>query len=206
MCQPMDHALAPIDAVNAFQPLIGEPVALDLVNTRPLSNEGPKDLIGSLDGLRAWLKLQEGRLVGFCDHDAQMLEPSDLKRIWRVRDVVTSLVERLRHDREPLPDDVEALNAILRKAPLVRRLVIDAGNVSAVEEWIGSTGDRLAACLAYAGLDLIMDPSCRGIRQCAADNCVMLFMPTHPQRRWCSPTRCGNRERVARHFRRRKPA
>lgn len=190
--------------MDALQPLTGEPVALDLVNTRPLSDEGPIDLIGSLDGLRAWLKLQEGRLIGFSIQDVQSLDIGDLKRIWKVRDYIASLIDRVRHNREPLPDDLEAINAIVRKAPLVRQLVTNGETIAAVDERIGSPGARLAACLADAAINLIADPSCRRIRRCAAHNCVMLFMPTHPQRRWCSATRCGNRERVARHYRRRK--
>ena len=190
--------------MDTLQPLTGEPVALDLVNTRPLSDEGPVDLIGTLDGLRAWLKLQEGRLIGFSIEDAQSLDVGDLKRIWKVRDHTASLIDRVRHNREPLPDDLEAINAIVRKAPLVRQLVTNGETIAAVDERIGSPGARLAACLADAAINLIADPSCRRIRRCAAHNCVMLFMPTHPQRRWCSATRCGNRERVARHYRRRK--
>lgn len=190
--------------MDALQPQTGEPVALDLVNTRPLSDEGPIDLIGSLDGLRAWLKLQEGRLIGFSIQDVQSLDIGDLKRIWKVRDYIASLIDRVRHNREPLPDDLEAINAIVRKAPLVRQLVTNGETIAAVDERIGSPGARLAACLADAAINLIADPSCRRIRRCAAHNCVMLFMPTHPQRRWCSATRCGNRERVARHYRRRK--
>ncbi|MEV3921501.1 CGNR zinc finger domain-containing protein [Actinomadura coerulea] len=34
----------------------------------------------------------------------------------------------------------------------------------------------------------------------------MLFLPAHPRRRWCSAARCGNRVRVARHYRRHRPA
>lgn len=190
--------------MDTLQPPTGEPVALDLVNTRPLSDEGPIDLIGSLDGLRAWLKLQEGRLIGFSIQDTQSLDVGDLKRIWKVRDHIASLIDRVRHNREPLPNDLEALNAIVRKAPLVRQLVTNGETIAAVDERIGSPGARLAACLAGAAINLIADPSSRQIRQCAAQNCVILFMPTHPQRLWCSATRCGNRERVARHYRRRK--
>ncbi|MEU9839973.1 CGNR zinc finger domain-containing protein [Actinomadura sp. NPDC048032] len=41
---------------------------------------------------------------------------------------------------------------------------------------------------------------------CEADDCVLLFLPAHPRRRWCSAARCGNRVRVARHYRRHRPA
>ncbi|WP_371871358.1 CGNR zinc finger domain-containing protein [Phytohabitans rumicis] len=40
------------------------------------------------------------------------------------------------------------------------------------------------------------------VRQCEADDCVMLFLPAHPRRRWCSGACCGNRTRVAWHYQR----
>ncbi|MFD0515426.1 CGNR zinc finger domain-containing protein [Streptomyces aureus] len=33
---------------------------------------------------------------------------------------------------------------------------------------------------------------------------MLLFLPAHPRRRWCSAARCGNRARVARYYQRHK--
>ncbi|NEA22897.1 CGNR zinc finger domain-containing protein, partial [Actinomadura bangladeshensis] len=68
----------------------------------------------------------------------------------------------------------------------------------------GGYGERLAAHLAEAAADLLADPAVGRVRECEADGCVMLFLPAHPRRRWCSATRCGNRARVARYYARRK--
>ncbi|MFD0573781.1 CGNR zinc finger domain-containing protein [Kitasatospora gansuensis] len=35
---------------------------------------------------------------------------------------------------------------------------------------------------------------------------MLLFRPVNPRRQWCSAARCGNRARVARHYRRQKEA
>lgn len=59
-------------------------------------------------------------------------------------------------------------------------------------------GVRLAARLAEAAADLLTDPAIGRLKRCEADGCVMLFVPAHPRRRWCSAGRCGNRMRVAR--------
>ena len=56
---------------------------------------------------------------------------------------------------------------------------------------------KLALAAAGSGLEKV--------RECEAADCVMLFRPAHPRRRWCSPTRCGNRARVARYYQRHKP-
>ncbi|MFG2003714.1 CGNR zinc finger domain-containing protein [Spirillospora sp. NPDC048911] len=68
----------------------------------------------------------------------------------------------------------------------------------------GPLGTRLAAILAEAAAELLTDPSFGRVRQCEADDCVMVFLPAHPRRRWCSPARCGNRARVARYYQRHK--
>nr|WP_067513746.1 CGNR zinc finger domain-containing protein [Nocardia puris] len=52
--------------------------------------------------------------------------------------------------------------------------------------------------------DLLTDPALARLKRCEAEDCVLLFLPAHPRRRWCSPTRCGNRARVNRYYHRHK--
>ena len=49
---------------------------------------------------------------------------------------------------------------------------------------------------------LAADPE---LRACLAPGCVLYFVKDHPRRAWCS-TACGNRERAARHYARRRSA
>ncbi|MEW2136730.1 CGNR zinc finger domain-containing protein [Streptomyces sp. NPDC005409] len=42
------------------------------------------------------------------------------------------------------------------------------------------------------------------VRACEAQDCVLLFLPAHPRRRWCVAPACGNRARVARYYARHK--
>ena len=65
-------------------------------------------------------------------------------------------------------------------------------------------GIRVAAEFAQAAIDLVTDPRIRNVRECAHRECVLLFLPAHQGRLWCSPARCGNRARVARYYRRHK--
>ncbi len=59
---------------------------------------------------------------------------------------------------------------------------------------------------AEAAAALLAGPAAGKAGECEADDCAMLFLPTHPRRRWCSPSRCGNRARVARYYQRHKSA
>jgi predicted RNA-binding Zn ribbon-like protein len=63
----------------------------------------------------------------------------------------------------------------------------------------------LLAAVARDAVDLLTDPVARAaLRQCAGDNCPIVYLDTSRgrRRRWCSSEVCGNRERVARHRRR----
>jgi predicted RNA-binding Zn ribbon-like protein len=63
----------------------------------------------------------------------------------------------------------------------------------------------LLAVVARDAVELLTDPAVRtSLRQCAGDNCPIVYVDTSRgrRRRWCSSETCGNRERVARHRRR----
>ncbi|MFK4116372.1 CGNR zinc finger domain-containing protein [Streptomyces longwoodensis] len=63
----------------------------------------------------------------------------------------------------------------------------------------------LLAVVARDAVELLTDPVARAaLRQCAGDNCPLVYVDTSRgrRRRWCSSEVCGNRERVARHRRR----
>jgi predicted RNA-binding Zn ribbon-like protein len=55
------------------------------------------------------------------------------------------------------------------------------------------------ARLAAQAVNLLARPSTLGA--CEAPGCVRYFVRDHPRRGWCSAA-CGNRARVARHYRR----
>lgn len=48
---------------------------------------------------------------------------------------------------------------------------------------------------------LFAGPDQERLKACLAPGCVLYFMQNHPRREWCSAG-CGNRARVARHYRR----
>jgi predicted RNA-binding Zn ribbon-like protein len=181
-------------------PLTGEPLALDLVNTRTTAT----DLLATPDDLRAWLDLQAGRLPDAPSADS--LDMQDVRAVHAVREHAAAAVEQARHGGRPARADLAALNDAQRAAPAITELTWDGSAITAARRRTGPPGARLAGWLAEAAADLLADPSVTRIRQCEADDCVLLFLPAHPRRRWCSAARCGNRVRVARHYQRHKPA
>ncbi|MFC3576592.1 CGNR zinc finger domain-containing protein [Streptomyces yaanensis] len=178
-------------------PLTGEPLALDLVNTRPTAG----DLLATPGDLRAWWALQADRLP---EEVPEEVTAADLAAVQAVREHTARALDHVRRGEEPLAGDLAALNRAQRAAPAITELAWNGSAVAARRRRDGSPGLRLAASLAEAAAELLADPAVTRIRECEADDCVMLFLAAHPRRRWCSATRCGNRVRVARHYQRHK--
>ena len=173
-------------------PLTGESLALDLVNTRTAAG----DLLTGPDRLADWLAVQAERFA----EAAEALEAGPIVR--EVRAHPARVLDRLRAGEPPVAEDLAVLVRVQHVAPAVLYPVWDGARVGVIRRRTGSLGARLGAWLAEACAEFLADPAVARVRQCAADDCVLLFLPAHPRRIWCSPARCGNRVRVARHYRR----
>ncbi|MFD4577672.1 CGNR zinc finger domain-containing protein [Streptomyces sp. NPDC058417] len=109
--------------------------------------------------------------------------------------------------REPWPygPALAHLNSVARTAPPAPRAVCGADGLLAGELDAPPECAALLAAVARDAVDLLTDPVAReALRQCAGENCPLVYVDTSRgrRRRWCSSEVCGNRERVARHRRR----
>ncbi|MGO4755729.1 ABATE domain-containing protein [Streptomyces sp. 2MCAF27] len=186
------------------EPMTGEALALDLINTRPLGTDGRVDLLDTPRRLSRWLALEADRLQE--DVTAAAPTQDDLLPVHTVREHTEAAVRALLNAATPPASVLRGLTEAQRAAPPVRELGWDGAGVTATSRRSGPLGIRLAAALAEAAADLLTDPAIDRLKECEAGDCVMVFLPTHPRRRWCSPVRCGNRTRVARYYRRHNPA
>jgi predicted RNA-binding Zn ribbon-like protein len=98
---------------------------------------------------------------------------------------------------ERVAEAVATLNAAAALAPtwptLVGGRLVWASEARGEERAVGELAGAAVRFLA-AGPEL---------RACLAPGCVLYFVKDHPRRAWCS-TACGNRERAARHYARRR--
>ncbi|MFE6975073.1 CGNR zinc finger domain-containing protein [Streptomyces sp. NPDC057682] len=185
------------------EPLTGEPLALDLLNTLPYAAEGdPPDHLADAEGLLRWLALEAGRLPGAAG--AREADAADAAAVRAVRTHAARALTAARRGERPDPADLRALNEAQRAAPAVRFAEWSDGTVTAEPCRSGPLGARVAAALAEEVVLLLAGPALAKVRECEADDCTMLFLPAHPRRRWCSAARCGNRARVARYYARHK--
>ncbi|MET7466494.1 ABATE domain-containing protein, partial [Nonomuraea sp. NPDC005501] len=134
-------------------PLTGEPLALDLVNTRPRLADGPADLLATPDALAAWLALQSDRLAGSGLKDPpapdtgtwERLTAGDVAAVHAVREHVAAAIDHVRRGGRPPAAALEGLNAAQRAAPAIRELTWDGTSVTAARRRTGPLGGRLAA-------------------------------------------------------------
>ncbi|MEU6101647.1 CGNR zinc finger domain-containing protein [Streptomyces flaveolus] len=105
----------------------------------------------------------------------------------------------------PYDPALARVNDLARAAPPAPRAVRGEGGVLVRELTAPPDCAALLGALARDAVELLTDPLARAsLRQCAGDNCPIVYVDTSRgrRRRWCSSEICGNRERVARHRRR----
>lgn len=60
--------------------------------------------------------------------------------------------------------------------------------------------DSVARLVLSSLVDLMEHPGIAAVRICAAHDCTQHFVDPSGRRVWCDAARCGNRERVRRHY------
>jgi predicted RNA-binding Zn ribbon-like protein len=179
------------------EPLTGEPLALDLVNTVISAPDGEADLLETPGALRAWLAAERDRL----DIPGGEI---DLGAVKALRAHITDAIQAARAGTPPPSTALRALTGALQNAPAHQELGWNGEAVTITRRRPGNTTATLLAQLADDAAALLASPAIRLVRRCEGPHCRILFLPANPRRRWCSPAICGNRARVARYYQRHK--
>lgn len=168
------------------RPLVGEPLSLDLLNTRWTHDGEPRDLLDSVEGLAVWLR--EAGLEEDAGADGATLAAAQ-----ETREILLALVDTgsdtVRKDLNRVLAHGSLRHELGPEGPRTRPEVDDAA-------W-------LPAWLAAADYLRLVAEAPRRIKRCAAHpRCVLHFHDTtkNGTRRWCSMAACGNRAKAARHY------
>lgn len=176
-------------------PLLGEPVSLDLVNTRVRQGRVEVDLLDAPSALAAWLAAESARLPW-----SGSVTAADLRAVRALRDAIAALLTARRTGAQPRREAVKVINAVLSQTNRDTRIGWTAKGPRVARRVAGSKRDALLRALAMDAVDLLTGPDARLVRTCEHPDCVLQFLARHPRRRWCSASVCGNRARVARHY------
>ncbi|GAB2743691.1 CGNR zinc finger domain-containing protein [Streptomyces bullii] len=173
------------------RPLTGEPLALDLLNTRWMREGAAQDLLTDTDGLAVWLRTNglDGRFTA---------DATTLRHVLQARDALRRAVDG------SLEEGAGPVDAVLAHGRIRATLTADGPGEEA-EFDDDSWGPAWLAARDY--LDLLSTAPDR-IRACAHEACVLHFFDTsrNGTRRWCSMAACGNRAKASRHYARTKDA
>lgn len=103
----------------------------------------------------------------------------------------------------PLPaQSIAAINWAAAAAPLVPELA------AATARWASPVrATQALSTMAREMIELLSGPLAHRIRECASDNCPLVFVDSSRPgaRRWCAMERCGNRHKLRTHRARRTP-
>ncbi|MEV7670453.1 CGNR zinc finger domain-containing protein [Streptomyces sp. NPDC088752] len=174
------------------RPLTGEPVSLDLLNTRWNEEGVRRDLLADAEGLAVWLAANglDGRFAA---------DAATLRHALATRDALAALV-----DRPGDPAATARVDAVLGHGR-IRATLTAEGPGEEAEFADPAWGPAWTAARDY--LDLLRTAPDR-IRACAHEACILHFFDTsrNGTRRWCSMAVCGNRAKASRHYARTKEA
>ena len=188
---------------------VSNQLVLDFLNTRPVQNGEPTELLPDFAALLRWFRAAD--LLG-------SREVRSLWQQWGESDRARRTVEALRELREKLRKQVLTweregtvrhttileLNRLMAEHPMLNRLK-SSGSGSSTQLWFESRQpEDLFAPLAHSASVLFANVDRNRVRKC--DQCVLHFYDTSKKgtRRWCSMQLCGNRLKVAAYAARRR--
>lgn len=188
---------------------VGQYSWLDFVNTEFTKTDGRAiDSLRDLPDLIAWLL--EAQLIDRKQAQHAMKSwgrGEAAKHIHQnalnFREALRVIAEQLANRRPAPRRSIDAINRTIRKRPGCVLLARRSGRFEEKTRLDLNEPDQLLVPIAQSASDLL----CRGdlalVRQCANPACRAFFYDTSKNhtRRWCS-IGCGNRMRVAAHYRR----
>jgi predicted RNA-binding Zn ribbon-like protein len=182
---------------------------LDFLNTKPVLEEGPTELLSDVRALERWLIAsdmvtspkakaavrswrQSPEAAAFLDHLITFRE--------RLREAVV----RIENGSSPTDAFLAEVNSLLLQYPRLASLHKRSGKVIRETLFEPRRPADLWVPIIDATADLLVETESSRIRKC--ESCVVHFFDTSKKgsRRWCSMNICGNKLKVAAYQRRKR--
>ena len=188
---------------------VGNQLVLDFINTQIVLNGRPIDLLATFSDLVAWLvhvHLLTGeeakKIEGQWGSQAEGTQTVEQARAFRV--TLREMVERIAAGRSVPPAAIEAINEMLRYRIGYPQLTRRSGKFEQGYQVESQEANQLLGLLAEAASNLLCTCDFSLIKKCQNPLCVLFFYDKtkNHARHWCSMTICGNRSKVAAHYRR----
>ena len=189
---------------------VGNHLCLDFINTQMIVRGQRTDLLQKWTDLIAWLILAKLLSVGEGKEAAARLSQAEGERLLSearaFRAVLREMTKGIVTDKPVPRSTVEAINELLSQRPGYPQLIRTSGRFERRFHSETSGAARLLVPLAEAASELLCVGDLSLVKKCRNDACILYFYDTtkNHARQWCSMGLCGNRIKVAAHYRRQK--
>ena len=202
----------PEDWVDGFL-FVGNHLALDFLNTKPILEGTPRELLPNASALVRWLAAsgiveteKDRELVRAWSHTAQA--ERFVRKLVAFRERLRAAVLRLESGLAPGDSFLAEMNMLLGIYPQRSILTKRGSKVSLNRSFEPRKSEDTWIPILAATTELLSTLEPSRIRQCESESCVIHFYDTSKRgsRRWCSMNICGNRLKVAAYQRRQRLA
>ena len=180
---------------------VGNQVVLDFVNTRPVMDGQPVELLPDGTALARWLAgagLVDRKESARLQH--RWAGPDSGKKVAGLREFrerVRKAVFQIEAGESASEGFVREVNRLLAEYPYGDQIVRGKSRLERQKRFAAEDPADVYAPLAEASARLLTEADPARIRKC--DTCVLHFLDISKKgtRRWCSMNLCGNRSKVA---------
>lgn len=190
---------------------VGNVLAIDFVNTEVMSGDERVDLLSSFGDVVDWFAaagvVSESQARELRSRWTAVATDAAMYSVRKFRETLRHALEGIVEGREIDDAVVDAINERLSN-PVVRTRISRDGNgrhhVSSLMTF--ARPDDLLVPVAESARDLVCTLDLGLVKKCRNPRCILFFYDATKNhgRSWCSMSACGNREKVAAHYRRRR--
>jgi predicted RNA-binding Zn ribbon-like protein len=191
--------------------MVGNHRCLDFVNTEIIEQGRRVELLHDFADLVDWL--EQARVLGAAQAK-QILRrwgrtPKAVEAVSQAlgfRRVLREMTEGVVRGQRPSVAALDRINAVLRHHVVHVALVRTRHGFERVASFQPTEPIHLLGPVAESASDLLCHGDLALILKCENPRCILYFYDTtkNHARRWCSMTVCGNRMKVAAHYRRQR--
>lgn len=187
---------------------VGNHPCLDFINTALVLDGEPRDLLATSADVVAWAVqanlLAQAEADGLARSSGKQGKAGMLEEVRTFRAVLRDMVERIAAEK-PVPEAaVHAINDALRTRVGYPQVINRKGTFERRYQSQSKGAPQMLGLLAESAADFLTTCDLSLIKKCQNPACVLFFYDTtkNHARHWCSMSLCGNRHKVAAHYRR----
>jgi len=187
---------------------VGNHLALDLVNTQMIVRGQQTDLLDDVSDLVDWLVQARVLTAQDANELRRKRTEADLRRLLSnakdLRAMLRRMAERMVAGKRVLRETVETINRLLSLRPGYSQITRVGEGFERRFHSQGENAESLLTPLAEAAAELLCARDRTLVKKCRNNACILYFYDTtkNHARQWCSMGLCGNRMKVAAHYKR----